>query len=37
VWTIFSGVWPFLIAMLLGLGLIIAMPPLATFLPSLMN
>ena len=37
VWTIFSGVWPFLIAMLLGLALIIAMPPLATFLPSLMN
>jgi tripartite ATP-independent transporter DctM subunit len=37
VWTIFSGVWPFLIAMLMALGLIIAVPQLATFLPSLMG
>jgi C4-dicarboxylate transporter, DctM subunit len=37
VWTIFSGVWPFLIAMIIGLGLVITIPTLATFLPSLMN
>ena len=37
VWTIFSGVWPFLIAMIIGLGLVITIPTLATFLPSLMD
>jgi tripartite ATP-independent transporter DctM subunit len=36
VWTIFSGIWPFLVAMLVGLALILAFPPIATFLPRLM-
>ncbi|MDP4593689.1 MAG: TRAP transporter large permease [Beijerinckiaceae bacterium] len=36
VWTIFEGVWPFLIAMIVCLGLIMAFPWLATGLPSLM-
>lgn len=37
VWTIFSGVWPFLIATLVGLGLIIAFPEIALFLPEYMD
>jgi tripartite ATP-independent transporter DctM subunit len=37
VWTIFSGVWPFLIAMFICLGLVIALPQIALFLPSLMG
>jgi C4-dicarboxylate transporter DctM subunit len=37
VWTIFSGVWPFVLAMIAGLALIIAVPPVATYLPSLMG
>ena len=36
VWTIFDGIWPFLIAMLLCLALILIFPWLATGLPSLM-
>ncbi|WP_108262978.1 TRAP transporter large permease [Mangrovicoccus ximenensis] len=34
--TVFRGVTPFLIAMLLGLLLIIAFPPIATFIPDTM-
>jgi C4-dicarboxylate transporter DctM subunit len=37
VWTIFRGVWPFIIAMILCLGMIIAFPSIATFLPSYMS
>ena len=37
VWTIFKGVWPFIIAMLLALALIIAFPQIATFLPGYMS
>jgi TRAP-type C4-dicarboxylate transport system permease large subunit len=37
VWTIFAGVWPFLIAMFLCLGMIIAVPQIALFLPGLMG
>jgi tripartite ATP-independent transporter DctM subunit len=37
IWTIFAGVWPFLIATLLGLALIIAFPGIALFLPDLMR
>ncbi len=37
VWTIFEGVWPFLIAMLVCLGLVMAFPWLAIGLPSLMG
>jgi len=36
VWTVFRGVWPFIIAMFVCLGLVIAFPPLATLLPKLM-
>jgi len=36
VWTIFDGIWPFLIAMLVCLALILTFPWLATGLPSLM-
>ena len=36
VWTVFRGVWPFVLAMLLCLILVIAFPSLATFLPRLM-
>lgn len=36
VWTVFRGIWPFLIAMLIGLGLIIAFPQIALLLPRLM-
>ena len=35
-WAIFRGVWPFVAASLVGLGLIIAVPEIALFLPSLM-
>ena len=37
VWTIFNGVWPFVIAMFLCLALIIAFPSIATFLPGYMS
>jgi C4-dicarboxylate transporter DctM subunit len=37
IWTIFRGVWPFVVAMLLGLALIIAFPSIATFLPGYMS
>lgn len=37
VWTIFSGIWPFLIAMLLCLGLVIVFPQIALWLPALMT
>jgi tripartite ATP-independent transporter DctM subunit len=36
VWTVFRGVWPFIWAMLLGLALVIAFPPVATGLVKLM-
>jgi len=36
IWTVFRGVWPFIIAMVVTLALIIAFPPLATWLPSFM-
>jgi C4-dicarboxylate transporter, DctM subunit len=36
IWTIFNGVWPFLVATLVGLGLIIVFPQIALFLPGLM-
>ena len=35
-WTIFSGVWPFVFAGLVALGLVIAFPQLALWLPSKM-
>ncbi|MEZ5792752.1 MAG: TRAP transporter large permease [Nitratireductor sp.] len=35
-WTIFSGVWPFVIAGLVALGLVLAFPGLALWLPSKM-
>jgi C4-dicarboxylate transporter, DctM subunit len=37
VWTIFAGVWPFVVAMLLALALVLAFPVLATGLPGLMG
>jgi tripartite ATP-independent transporter DctM subunit len=37
VWTIFAGVWPFVLAMLLALALVLAFPVLATGLPGLMG
>jgi C4-dicarboxylate transporter, DctM subunit len=37
VWTIFRGVWPFVLAMIVGLALVIIFPALAMFLPSLMK
>ncbi len=37
IWTIFRGVWPFVIAMVFGLALILVFPPLATWLPGLMG
>jgi tripartite ATP-independent transporter DctM subunit len=37
VWTIFKGVWPFILAMILCLGLVIAFPSIATFLPGYMS
>ena len=36
VWTIFQGVWPFLVATIVGLGLILRFPEIALFLPDLM-
>lgn len=36
VWTIFRGVWPFVGAMLIALGLILAFPQIAVWLPNLM-
>ena len=35
-WTIFSGIYPFLIAMLVGLALIVMFPAISLFLPRLM-
>ncbi len=36
-WTVFRGIWPFLLAMLATLGLIFAFPQIALFLPGLMG
>lgn len=36
VWTVFRGVWPFVLAMLVCLALVIAFPSIATLLPRLM-
>jgi tripartite ATP-independent transporter DctM subunit len=36
VWTVFRGVWPFIIAMVVCLALVIVFPSLATLLPQLM-
>ncbi len=36
VWTVFRGVWPFALAMLICLALVIAFPSIATLLPRLM-
>ena len=36
IWTVFRGVWPFLLATLAGLALICAVPEIALFLPDLM-
>ena len=35
IWTIFNGVWPFLIATLIGLSLILIFPGVALMLPNL--
>ena len=35
--TIFSGIWPFLFAIVVCLAILIAFPPLVTFLPSLLH
>src|SRR3989338_7423952 len=35
--TAFKGVWPFVVAMMLGLALILIFPQIATFLPGLMG
>lgn len=35
--TIFKGIWPFMAAAVIGIGLLIAFPGLATFIPSLMK
>jgi tripartite ATP-independent transporter DctM subunit len=37
VWTIFRGVMPFVVAMLVLLGLVLAFPSIATLVPSLMG
>jgi tripartite ATP-independent transporter DctM subunit len=37
VWTIFAGVWPFVVAMLVALALVLAVPAIATGLPALMG
>lgn len=37
VWTVFRGVWPFVIAMLLLLGAVLAVPEIATGLPAMMG
>jgi TRAP-type C4-dicarboxylate transport system permease large subunit len=34
--TIFKGIWPFLVASILAIIIIILIPPLATFIPSRM-
>ena len=36
-WAIFAGVWPFVLASLVGLALIIAVPDIALLLPRLMG
>ena len=36
-WAIFRGIWPFVIASLAGLALIVAFPEIALFLPTLMH
>ena len=36
-WTVFRGIWPFLVAMLTTLALIFAFPQIALFLPGLMG
>jgi TRAP-type C4-dicarboxylate transport system permease large subunit len=35
VMTIFAGVWPFIAALIIGIVLIIAFPPLTYWLPNL--
>ncbi len=37
IWAIFAGVWPFVVASLIGLALIIAVPEIALMLPNLMG
>ena len=37
IWAIFAGVWPFVVASLIGLALIIAVPEIALLLPGLMG
>ena len=37
IWTIFRGVWPFVVTSLLGLALIIIFPEIALWLPTLMS
>ncbi|MCY3828718.1 MAG: TRAP transporter large permease [Rhodospirillaceae bacterium] len=37
IWAIFAGVWPFVVASLIGLALIIAVPEIALMLPNLMS
>lgn len=37
IWTVFQGVWPFVLAMVIALVIVLAMPQVATFLPELMN
>jgi len=37
IWAIFAGVWPFVVASLIGLAMSIAMPEIALLLPGLMG
>ena len=37
IWAIFAGVWPFVVASLIGLAMIIAVPEIALLLPGLMG
>jgi len=37
VWTVFRGVWPFVVAMVIALALVLAFPVLSTGLPGLMG
>lgn len=37
IWSIFAGVWPFVVASLIGLALIIAVPEIALLLPNAME
>ena len=37
IWAIFAGVWPFVVASLIGLALIVAVPEIALLLPGLMG